>query len=129
MDAVQKAAEIFERDFADNLDEETISKLVSTYEIDRDKLKSYASDMVDKIKSGGYMYSDIKATLRVWLGREFKKKIKPLRYQDDPQEFMLRLEVRNQMLLDETLGTKKTEQEYIAMLEDLRKKGLPKYEL
>jgi hypothetical protein len=118
-----------EEKWLNNLDEETISKLVSTYEIDRDKLKNFASDMVHKIRSGGYMYSDIKATLRVWLGREFKKKEKLLRYQDDPQEFLLRLEVRNQMLLDETLGTKKTEQEYIAMLEDLRKKGLPKYEL
>lgn len=118
-----------EEKWLNNLDEETITKLVSVYEISREELKNFASGMVFQIKSKGYMYCDIKATLRTWLDRKFKKKEKLLRYQDDPQEFMLRLEVRNQMLLDETMGIKKTEQEYIAMLEDLRKKGLPKYEL
>lgn len=117
------------QNFLLSLDNETLEEFENKFKCNREQIKNKAEQLFEWCETNGKRKKNYKMFLSQALRKDYGVKEKLLCYQDDPKEFMLRMEVRNQMLLDATMGVKKTDSEYLEMLEDLRKKGLPKYEL
>lgn len=60
--------------YLENIPEEDIQEIYKTYEISTQAIKDKAKAIVDYCKSRGKRYSDYKATLRVWISKDFKKR-------------------------------------------------------
>jgi hypothetical protein len=84
-----------------SLDEETISEFLENFNCSRTQIIKKAQDLYDWCETNGKRKKNHKSFLRSALRKDYGDKQKPLKPEDDLEEFIRRLKIRNEMIVDE----------------------------